>query len=460
MNDQLGGGMHRYSVDERWFVPHFEKMLYDQAQLAISYVEAFQITGDLQYAAIARTVFDYVLRDVTDPEGGFYSAEDADSVVDPAQPPVKGEGAFYIWSAEEIRRLSGQPAADWFGYRYGVEERGNVAHDPHGEFTGKNILFQAHTLEETAAHFGQDQETLRVGIEQARGVLFESRSRRPRPQGDDKILTAWNGLMISAFALGGAALNEPPYAEAARRAAEFVLARMYDPETGILLRRYREGDAAIPGFLDDYALFAQSLLDLYEAQFDRKHLELAIRITEKQSELFEDQANGGFFSSAEGDRSLVLRVKEDYDGAEPSGNSVAALNLLRFAQITGRAEFRESAERLFAAFGSRLSVAPMAIPQLLVAYDFLLSEPRQIVIAGGRGAADTQALIETVHTRFVPNRIILLADSEDGRAEPAAGAPELVAMTKVNGRAAAYVCQNYTCKLPVTEPSQLAELLQ
>jgi uncharacterized protein YyaL (SSP411 family) len=460
MHDQLGGGMHRYSVDERWFVPHFEKMLYDQAQLAISYVEAFQISGDRQYAAIARTIFDYALRDMTDSGGGFYSAEDADSVADPAQPQVKGEGAFYIWSAEEIRRLVGLPAADWFGYRYGVEERGNVAHDPHGEFTGKNILFQAHTLEETAAHFGQDGATLRAGIEQARGVLFESRSRRPRPQRDDKILTAWNGLMISAFALGGAALNEPPYAEAARRAAEFVLARMYDPETGILLRRYREGDAAIPGFLDDYALFAQSLLDLYEAQFDRRHLELAIRITEKQRQLFEDQANGGFFSSAEGDRSLVLRVKEDYDGAEPSGNSVAALNLLRLAQITGRPEFRESAERLFAAFGSRLSAAPMAVPQLLVAYGFLLSEPRQIVIAGGRGAADTQALIETVHARFVPNRIILLADSEDGRAEAAAGAPELAAMTKVNGRAAAYVCQNYTCKLPVTEPSQLAELLQ
>jgi uncharacterized protein YyaL (SSP411 family) len=460
MNDQLGGGMHRYSVDERWFLPHFEKMLYDQAQLAISYLEAFQITGDRAYANTARTIFDYVLRDMTESGGGFYSAEDADSVVDPAQPQVKGEGAFYIWGAEEIRRLVGQPGSEWFAYRYGVEDDGNVANDPHGEFTGKNILFEAHTLEETAGHFGQEAEPVRVAIEQARRVLFEARSRRLRPHLDDKILTAWNGLMISAFALGGAALDEPAYAEAARRAAGFVLSRMYDPTTGILLRRYREGDAAIPGFLDDYALFAQSLLDLYEGQFDRHHLDLAIRLTEKQGELFEDRQNGGFYSAAGGDRSLVLRVKEDYDGAEPSGNSVAALNLLRLAQITGRLEFRESAERLLAAFGSRLSAAPMAIPQLLVAYDFFLSEPREIVIAGERDEADTQALIKTAHTRFAPNRVLLLVDSEETREALAAGAPAVAAMTKVNGRAAAYVCQNYACRLPVTEATQLAELLQ
>jgi len=460
MNDQLGGGMHRYSVDARWFVPHFEKMLYDQAQLAISYVEAFQITGDREYAATARTIFDYVLRDMTEAGGGFYSAEDADSVVDPAQPRVKGEGAFYIWSAEEIQRLVGQPTCEWLNHCYGVEENGNVDHDPHGEFTGNNILFQAHTIEETAAHFGQPTEQVRAAIEQARRTLFEARSHRIRPQLDDKILTAWNGLMISAFALGGAALEEPAYAEAARRAAEFVLSRMYDSATAILLRRYREGDAAIPGFLDDYAMFAQSLLDLYETQFDRRYLDLAIRITEKQRELFEDRQDGGFFSAAEGDSSLVLRVKEDYDGAEPSGNSVAALNLLRLAQITGHTDFRESAERLFAAFGSRLSAAPMAIPQLLVAYDFLLSEPRQIVIAGERGAPDTQALLRTVHTRFVPNRVVLLVDSEETRASLAAGVPAVAAMTKVDGRAAAYVCQNYACQLPVTDAGQLAELLQ
>jgi uncharacterized protein len=460
MNDQLGGGFHRYSVDERWFVPHFEKMLYDQAQLAISYLEAFEITDDPVFAEAARSIFDYVLRDMTGPEGAFYSAEDADSVIDPAQPKVKGEGAFYLWTAEEIRERIGETAAEWFGYRCGVETRGNVAHDPHGEFTGKNILYQAHTLEETAAHFGRDLEEVRAALVPARQVLFKARSHRIRPHLDDKILTGWNGLMISAFALGGAVFDDSRYAEAARRAAECVSARMYDSRTGILLRRYREGDAAIPGFLDDYALFTQGLLDLYEAQFDRRHLDLALRLTEKQRELFEDLQQGGFYSSGEGDRSLVLRVKEDYDGAEPSGNSVAAMNLLRLAQITGRAEFRQSAERVMAAFGSRLSAAPMALPQMLVAYEFLLSDARQIVIAGERGDPDTNRLLHTVYTRFVPNRVVLLVDSEETRAALAKGAPALSAMTRLDGRATAYVCRNYTCQLPVSDAGELAKLLQ
>ncbi|HUI80778.1 MAG TPA: thioredoxin domain-containing protein [Bryobacteraceae bacterium] len=460
MSDQLGGGFHRYSVDERWFVPHFEKMLYDQAQLAISYLEAFELTRDAAFAETARTIFDYVLRDITDQGGAFYSAEDADSVIDPAQPGVKGEGAFYIWSADEIRERAGQPAADWFSYRYGVEAAGNVLHDPHQEFTGKNILYQAHTIEETAEHFSRSIEEVRSAIAQASGVLFEARTKRVRPHLDDKILTAWNGLMISAFALGGAILNEPRYAGAAVRAAEFLIARMYDPATGILLRRYREGDAFIPGFLDDYALFTQGLLDLYETQFDRRHLDLAIRLTEKQRELFEDREGGAFFSTTAGDSSLVLRVKEDYDGAEPSGNSVAALNLLRLAQFTGRGEFRKSAERLISAFGPRLSVAPVAIPKMLVAVDFLLSDPRQVIIVGNRGAADTNELIHTVQSHFDPHRIILVVDSEESRQALSAGIPSIAAMSQLDGRAAAYVCRNYTCQLPVSEVSRLAELLQ
>ena len=459
MHDQLGGGFHRYSVDERWFVPHFEKMLYDQAQLAISYLEAFQITGDAQYAGTARGIFDYVLRDMTDAGGAFYSAEDADSVIDPAQPSVKGEGAFYVWTADQIRALAGAPAATWFAYRYGVEADGNVQHDPHNEFTGKNILYQAHTLEETAAHFGAPLDEVRSAIQTAARLLFEARKSRIRPHLDDKILTAWNGLMISALALGGSVLDDPVYAEAARRAAEFVIARMYDPATGALLRRFRQGEARIPGFLDDYALFVQALLDLYEAQFDRRHLELAIRLTETQRELFEDRQHGAFFSAAP-DASLVLRVKEDYDGAEPSGNSVAAGNLLRLAQITGRAEFRESVGRLFAAFGSRLSTMPMAIPQMLAACEFQLSEPRQIVIAGDPRVPGTQALLHAVHARFLPNRILLLVDSEETRAALAAGAPAVASMRPLDGRAAAYVCRDFTCQLPVSDVGALSELLQ
>ena len=460
MNDQLGGGFHRYSVDERWFVPHFEKMLYDQAQLASSYLHAFQISGDPQYAEVARTIFDYVLRDMTDAGGGFYSAEDADSVIDPEEPRVKGEGAFYVWSDEEIRALVPEPEAGWFCHRYGVADGGNVANDPHQEFTNRNILYEAATLEETARQFDRPLEEIRDGIDRAKRMLLEARSARVRPHLDDKILTSWNGLMISALALGGAVLDEPRYAEAARRAAEFLLERMYNPRTGVLLRRYRQDDAAIPGFLDDYALFAQALLDLYEAQFDRRYLDLAVRLTEKQIELFEDRQEGAFFSTAAGDDSLVMRVKEDYDGAEPSGNSVAILNLLRLAQITARSDFRVSAEHALSAFAPRLSAAPVALPYLLAACEFRLSDPRQVILVGERGAEDTNSLVRALYSRFLPNRVVLLVDSAETRKALAEGIPAVESMEKLDGRAAAYVCRNYTCQLPVSEASELAELLQ
>jgi uncharacterized protein YyaL (SSP411 family) len=441
MHDQLGGGFHRYSVDDRWFMPHFEKMLYDQAQLAISYVEASQLTAERQYADVARRIFEYVLSDMTDSGGGFYSAEDADSVIDPAHHDLKGEGAFYIWSAEEIRRIVGK-AADLVMRRYGVREGGNVDHDPHGEFTGKNILYQAQPAEDP------------IALARAEAALLEARGRRIRPHLDDKILTSWNGLMISAFALGGAVLEEPRYAEAARRAAEFILGRMYDPATGILLRRYRAGDSAIPGFLDDYAMFTQALIDLYEAQFDLAHLRMAMKLTEKMRELFEDPA-GAYFSSPAGDASLVLRVKDDYDGAEPSGNSVAAMNLLRLARMTNRTEFREAAERTFAAFGTRLSHAPVAIPQMLAACEFALSAPREIVFAGEKASPALDGLLRELRRRFVPNRVVMLADSH-----LADWVPGIEGMTAPASGAAVYVCRNYACQLPVSEPARFAELIQ
>jgi uncharacterized protein YyaL (SSP411 family) len=451
MYDQLGGGFHRYSVDDRWFVPHFEKMLYDQGQLALSYLEAYQITGELQYANVARGIFDYVLRDMTDASGGFYSAEDADSVITPEHPDLKGEGAFYIFAADEVAG----PGREWFAYRYGVREGGNVEHDPHGEFTGKNILYQARSIEDTARHFGVSVEGVRAAVSRIEGELMGLRGTRVRPHLDDKILTAWNGLMISAFALGGAVLGEPRYAEAARSAAEFVMTHLYDASTGVLLRRYRAGEAAIPGFLDDYALFTQALLDLYEAQFDPRHLELAVRLTEKMQDLFEDAESGAFFSSNAGDPSVILRVKEDYDGAEPSGNSVAVKNLLRLAAITGNDRFRESAERTLRAFGSRLSHVPVAIPQMLVACEWLLAGAAEIVIAG----ENADALVGTLHRTFVPNKIVLRA-SADSRAALTRVAPWTEPMREVDGRAAAYVCRNHTCRLPVSEPSQFAELIQ
>jgi len=396
---------------------------------------------------------------MTDKDGGFYSAEDADSVIDPAKPEVKGEGAYYVWTHAEIEQAVGEPAASWFSYRYGIGPHGNVESDPHDEFAGKNILFVAHTVEETAQRFSMPVAAVEHGLADAIGKLLAVRSKRVRPHLDDKVLTAWNGLMISALAKGGAILSEPRYSAAAKRAAEFILSRMYDAKTGLLLRRYRQQDAAIPGFLDDYALFTQALLDLYETQFDVRYLETAMKLAAKQSELFEDRQHGGFFSTPPGDSSLLIRMKDDYDGAEPAGNSVAALNLLRLAQMTDRQDLRESGERTLRAFASRINGMPSGVPQMLVAYQFSLSKPKQIILVGDPSTAEARAMLHVLHERFVPERIILFVD-EASRKTLAGYLPVIETMTANHGKTTAYVCENYTCKLPTADPAKFAELLQ
>jgi uncharacterized protein YyaL (SSP411 family) len=449
MHDQLGGGFHRYSVDERWFVPHFEKMLYDQAQLAISYLEAFQITHDPFYAGIARSTLDYVLRDMTHPEGGFYSAEDADSMIDPAEPKVKGEGAFYVWTAAELKEALGE-SFGLFAKHYGVESAGNVPDDPHGEFSGKNILYVRQAPEPAV----EDQ------LQRARAKLLELRSQRIRPHLDDKVLTAWNGLMISAFAKAAQILDEPRYLNAAQRATTFILTRMYDASSRILQRRFRDGQAAIDGFLDDYAFLIAALLDLYEANFDPGHIETALALIAKMRELFEDPAGGAFFSTAAGDPSLVLRMKDDYDGAEPSGNSVALLDLLLLTHLTDRADLREAADRTLRALGAKIASQPVAMPQMLVGLDYSLAARREVVIVGDPQADLTRAFLRHVRERFLPHTITLLAGSEDMRAKLARFFPAAESMRKIGGQPAAYVCQNYACHLPMIEISKFDELLQ
>ena len=449
MHDQLGGGFHRYSVDEAWFVPHFEKMLYDQAQLAASYLEAFQITGDETLAGAARGILDYVLRDITAPEGAFYSAEDADSATDAAHPHEKAEGAFYVWAWSEVVQLLGEERAAWFAYRYGMERDGNVANDPHHEFTGKNILFKAHTAEETARHFDKEELEVAAALVTAREVLLNERETRPRPHLDDKILTAWNGLMISALAKGGKILDDARYTDAAAGAADFLLARMRRGD-GILLRRYRDGDAAIEGMLDDYAFFAQGLIDLYEATFRMEYLDSAIAITDKQRELLEHPA-GGFYSSAHEDAMRLVRSRDDYDGAEPSGNSVSLLTLLRLARITGREDFEASARRLISCSQPKMAASPYGLPQMLAACEFDLAAPREVVVAGDA----PKGMIRLLWKHFDPNRILLYADPALERYHPA------VAQMKpaTAGGTAVFVCENFSCHAPVTDETALARLL-
>jgi len=367
IRDHLGGGFHRYSVDERWLVPHFEKMLHDQAQIAASYIDAFGISNDSYYAGVARATLDYVLRDLADEAGGFCCAEDADSP-DPADPSRTSEGAFYLWTAAQIHETLGEPDAARFMYHYGAHESGNIIHDPAGEFPGRNILFEEHSVKETAAHFEMDEAEMDRSLAASRAKLFEARSRRPRPSRDGKVLVSWNGLMISALAKAARVLQARQYLEAAQRASRFIMERMYSRAAGTLVRRYCCGEAAIPGLLEDYAFFVQGLLDLHEASPETQALEDAVRLTHKQLELFEDKASGAFFD-APPDPHLILRLKNDYDGAEPSGNSIAISNLLRLSRLTERDEYSAPAMRALRSIGSRAATAPEAVPQLLAAIE-------------------------------------------------------------------------------------------
>ena len=467
IHDHVGGGFHRYSVDEGWFVPHFEKMLYDQAQIALNCLEAKQATGDERFAWLARDIFDYVARELTSPAGGFYSAEDADSLVEHGK-PEHAEGAFYVWSTAELRPALGENH-EFFAAHFRVEENGNVSGqlDPQGEFRGKNILAQRRTLADTAKHFSlsaeQASDRLRVALEKLR----EIRAKRPRPHLDDKIITAWNGLMISALARGaqvfgdGAAAPSPrsgddvagaprPYLQAAVRAAEFVERELHDGKRGVLFRCWREGRGGAEGFAEDYAFFVQGLLDLYEASFDVRWLTWAVKLQAKMDELFWDAGRGGYFNSPANDPHLVLRLKEDYDGAEPAPSSVAALNLLRLAAIFHDDAQRARGLRCIEAFRVQWSRAPHAMPQMLCALELALEPPRHVVLAGDPAAEDFRALAAVLHERLGPRRSILRATAE---------IPWSVTMAPVHGRAAAHVCEEYACQMPVTEPGELRRLL-
>jgi uncharacterized protein YyaL (SSP411 family) len=417
MNDQLAGGFHRYSVDERWFVPHFEKMLYDQALLSISYLEAYQATRDEFHARVARSTLDYVLGEMTHPDGGFYSAEDADSVIDPARPEVKGEGAFYIWERSEIAKILGEPEAGRFCDITAFLERQREV-DPHGEFGGRNILFVN----------GADEDA--DALAQARRKLLDARALRIRPHRDDKILTSWNALMISGFARAAQVLDEPRYAAAALKAVEFVLANLYDADQGTLLRRYREGEAAIPGFLDDYAFLAQALLDLYETDFDPRWLRLALALTENPG-IVRRRSNGAF--SAPPRLAICFRMKDDHDGAELSGYPIAAPNLLAWPRSPA-AKICGGRPRIFEA-ASRLTGAPAAVPQMLVAVLRASAPPRQVVIAGESHGADTQALLAEVRLRFLPDTLVLVVNGS-ARSALADWNPALASMHPTEGRPA------------------------
>jgi uncharacterized protein YyaL (SSP411 family) len=489
MHDHIGGGFHRYSVDRYWHVPHFEKMLYDQAQLAVAYLDGLQILRDphlnpqvgiatveecreadakapvrVEFEAVARDILDYVARDMTSKEGGFFSAEDADSPVAGIADPGHGktaEGAFYVWTKSEIDDALGD-SAEFFDFRYGVQAHGNAPEgsDPHDEFRGKNILIERHTVADTARHFKKSEKEIAKLLARSREKLFAIRAQRARPHLDDKIISAWNGLMVSAFARAAQVLDDPRYLEVATRAANFLRAKLYDPSRKILYRSYREGRSNVEGFADDYAFVVQGLLDLYGASFDVEWLKLAVELQETQDRLFFDEKSGGYFSSSGRDESVFVRMKDDNDGAEPAASSIAVLNLLRLSQIYDDPKIAQRAGKTINAFAAILSQFPSGMPQMLVAVENSLGKPRQIVIAGKKDSPETKTLFREVRRHFLPNTIVILADADEGQKYLGEKNEAIRAMSLVEGRPAAYVCENFTCKAPVTDVKRLDELLK
>ncbi|HXZ30054.1 MAG TPA: thioredoxin domain-containing protein, partial [Dehalococcoidia bacterium] len=401
--DHIGFGFHRYSTDSQWLVPHFEKMLYDQAMLAMAYIEAYQATGKEDYGKTAREIFTYVLRDMMTPEGGFCSAEDADSEGE--------EGKFYLWTQEEVRQALVNEGADFVAQVFNIEKDGNFTEEATGRKSGVNILHLRKPLEEIAADLNLSQQDLQTHLEAIRQKLFAYRDKRVHPMKDDKILTDWNGLMIAALAKGAQAFDEPEYAEAACGTADFILGNMRKA-SGRLWHRHRGEWTGVEANLDDYAFLVWGLIELYEATFDTSHLEFALELTSDMVRHFWDEEGGGLYLTPDDGESLLVRKKEIYDGAIPSGNSVAMLNLLRLGRMTGNSDLEEKAAKIGRAFSGSVKQSPAAHSQLMVALDFGIRPCYEVVIAGNARAKDTKAMVKALRIRFLPNKVVLLNRSD------------------------------------------------
>jgi uncharacterized protein YyaL (SSP411 family) len=444
LRDHLGGGFHRYSVDRHWAVPHFEKMLYDQAQLALAYVEAFRIERRAEDAAVARDVFAYVARDLTGAHGAFLSAEDADSEGE--------EGRFYVWTPAELERVLGADDAALAARRWGVTATGNFEH-------GATVLWIAATVDELAGELGLDAAEVSRRLESIRARLFDARSARPRPLLDDKVLAAWNGMMIEAFAHGAIVLDDSSLARTAERAGAFVWGALFDARTRALARRWRDGQSAGAGQLDDYAFLARGFVDLHEATGDPVWLERAVRLVEGMVERFWDDEEGGFFESPAGDASIRVRMKGAYDGAELAGNSIALWLLASLGTLCDRPDWRARAARTGDAFRARIAEHPAAMPALLVALPLVDRGPRQVVVAGTRGAIDTEALLAVYRRSAGPDdRLLVVGEGED-RERVTSFSPWAAEHRPIDGRAAAYVCEDGACLLPTTDPAAFAASL-
>jgi hypothetical protein len=440
--DHIGYGFSRYSVDERWLVPHFEKMLYDQAMLTMAYTETYQATGKARHGKVVDEILTYVLRDMTSPEGGFYTAEDADS--------EGKEGLFYVWTPEEIKDQLGKDLADLFCRYYDVGNHGNFE-------DGRSIIHVRVPLDKFA-----EQEKMEVGelekiLEEGREKLFLARERRVHPLKDDKVLTSWNGLMIVAMAKAYQALGKQTYVDAARDAAGFILERLKKNQR--LFRRYRDGEVAHPGYLDDYTNFVWGLIELYETTFEPKYLEEAIALNNAMIDLFWDETNGGFFYSGRDNEVLIKQSKEIYDGAIPSSNSVAILNLARLSQITGEVNLADKVEEIAGTFAKRIKAYPSAYTQFLAALDFIIGPSREIVVVESQNGGSSRLMVETIHREFVPNKVVLLRKADESGDRIAALAPFTKELRAHGNRSAVHICEKQSCQETITELEKLKAAL-
>lgn len=448
--DQIGFGFHRYATDEAWKLPHFEKMLYDQALIAMAYLETYAATGKQVYADTAREIFTYVLRDMTSPEGLFYSAEDADSEGE--------EGLFYLWTVDELEQALGKKDAALIGQVFNVERSGNFLDEVSGKKSSRNIFYRDADWNKLTKKTGLNRDELNRRIESARQRLFKLREGRIHPFKDEKALVDWNGLMIAALAMGGRLLNEPAYTEAADKAAMHILDKMRLKD-GRLLHRWNRGDVGIAGTLDDYAFFVWGLMELYQAGLDSSVLNAALELNSIMMKEFEDSHQGGFFLTAQDAESLLIRPKEIYDGAIPSGNSVALLNMLRLARLTGDSSLEKRAQSTANAFYNTIKKGPFGYTQFISGLDFALSEGYEIVIVGDPDAKDTRAMLGSLNRQFQPNAVVILRTQEKDGDAITRLAPYTRFHTSIDGKATAYVCQNFSCNRPTTDIGEMLKLL-
>ena len=440
--DHVGGGFHRYSTDAQWLIPHFEKMLYDQALLSKVYLQAYQITKQQRYAQIAREIFDYVIRDMTDPAGGFYSAEDADS--------EGKEGTFYLWDPEQIDSVLDKENARIFNTYYGITNEGNFEE-------GKTILNISTSMEQIEKEFRKDRSAIENILSMAKAKIFQERAKRIRPHRDEKIITSWNGLMISSLAYGGAVLEENKYTEAAKRSAEFILNTLR--KNGRLMRYYRDGHVVEKAFLDDYAFTVSGLIDLYEATFDVKWLIEAKSLSNQMIELFADTEKGGFFLTGRDSEKLIARTKPGSDGAIPSSNSVAAFVLLKLGRVAMDKHFTEQGGKVLNAFSQQLKLSPSYSSEMLRALDFRLGPTQEIIIAGKADMQDVKNMLKLIRGRFLPNSVMLLHEPHKENSALYNTVPFIKNQTAIDSKATAYLCENYVCKKPVNNIGEFENLI-